>query len=82
MCFQSKEQSILSRETIQHAFFQNYVPFFDLDFLSSFKHLTAERLHPHAVLLFFFFFLYISIIIITIIIISIINPTNVPQPAS
>ena len=53
MCSLSKEQSILSRETIQNAFFfQNYGPFFDLYFLPFIKH-TAERWHPHAVLLFF-----------------------------
>ena len=37
--------SILSRETIQNAFFQNFAPFFDLDFLSSIKHPMAKRLH-------------------------------------
>ena len=36
--------SILSRETIQNAFFQNFAPFFDLDFLSSIKHPMAKRL--------------------------------------
>ena len=54
MCLLSKVQSILSRETIQNAFFffQNYASFFfDLDFLSSMKHPTAERWHRHAVLL-------------------------------
>ena len=33
-------------------FFQNYAPFFDVDFLSSIKHSTAEHWHPHVVLLF------------------------------
>ena len=42
MCSLSKEQSILSRETIKNAFF---FPF------SSIKHPTAERWHLHAVLL-------------------------------
>ena len=34
-------------------FFSELCPFFDLDFLSSIKHPTAERWRPHAVLLFF-----------------------------
>ena len=33
MCSPLKEQSILSFETIPNAFFQNYAPFFDLDFI-------------------------------------------------
>ena len=33
-------------------FFPELCHFFDLDFLSSIKHLTGERWHPHAVLLF------------------------------
>ena len=48
----SKEQSILPRESIQNAFlFSELCPFFDLDFLSSIKHPTAERWHPHVMLL-------------------------------
>ena len=53
MCSQSKEQSILSRRQFKmHFIFLNYAPFFDLDILSSIKHLTAEHWHPHVVLLF------------------------------
>ena len=33
-------------------FFQNYAPFFNLDLLSTIKHLTVEYWHPHVVLLF------------------------------
>ena len=49
MCSLSKEQSILSRETIFFFFFKS-CPFFDLDFLSSIKHSTDKHWHPHAVL--------------------------------
>ena len=53
MCSLSKEQSILSRETIQSTlFFQNYVPFL-LGHLSSIKHPTAVYWHPHGMLFFF-----------------------------
>ena len=54
MCSPSKEQSILSRETIQNAcfFFSELCPYFDLDFVSSIKHPTAKRWHQNAVLLF------------------------------
>ena len=37
----SKEQSVLSKETIQNAFFSELCPFYDLDFLSSINHPTA-----------------------------------------
>ena len=37
-------------------FFWEFGPFFDLDFLSSITHPTAERWHPRAVLLCVFFF--------------------------
>ena len=50
MCFVSKEQSILSRERIQNAFFLELCPFLDSNFFFSIKHPTAERWHPHAVL--------------------------------
>ena len=53
MCTLPKEQSILSRKTIQF-FFKELCPFFNLDFLSSIKHPAAERWHLHAVLLNFF----------------------------
>ena len=54
MCSLSKEQSILSRETIQNAFFffSELCLFSDLDFISSVKHLIAEHWHRHAMLLF------------------------------
>ena len=48
MCSLSKEQSILSRETFQKAFFSELCLLFD--FLSSIKHSTAKHWHPHAVL--------------------------------
>ena len=60
MCSLSKEQFILSRETIQNAVFSELCPIFDFDFLSSIKHPdflssikhpTAECWHPYAVLL-------------------------------
>ena len=51
MCSLSKEQSILSRETIQNAFLTELRPFFELEFLSSIKHPAAERWYAHAVLL-------------------------------
>ena len=52
-CSLSKEQSILSRETIQKAFFfLELCPFLDLAILSYIKHPTGELWHPHAVLLF------------------------------
>ena len=50
MCSLSKEQSILSWETIQVHYFQNYATF-STDFLFSIKHPIAEHWHPHAVLL-------------------------------
>ena len=37
-------------------FYSELCPFFNLDFLSSIKHPTAENWHPHVVLLFFSFF--------------------------
>ena len=46
MCALSKEQSILSKETNQNAFCSELFPFFNLDFLFSVKHPTAERWHP------------------------------------
>ena len=46
MCSLSKEQSLLLRETIKNAYF------FDLDFLSSFKHPATKCWHPDALLLF------------------------------
>ena len=49
MCSLSKEQSILSRETIHKAFFSELCLLFD--FLFSIKHLTAKRWHLHVVLL-------------------------------
>ena len=51
MCSLSKERSLLSRETNQNVFFSELCPFFDIDFLSCIKHPSAERWHPHAVLL-------------------------------
>ena len=74
MCSLSKEQSILSRETIQNTFFSSELcPSFDLDFLScikqdflsSIKHPTAEHWHPHAVHMLNFDF-YSNILIIQI----------------
>ena len=46
----SKQQFILSRETIQNVFCTELCPLCDLGFLSSIKHPTAKRWHPHAVL--------------------------------
>ena len=46
----SKKQSILSKETIQNAFFFRIMPLFQLRFLSSIKHPTAESWLSHAVL--------------------------------
>ena len=63
----SKKQSILSRETINYAFFLELCPYFDLDFLSSIKHPAAERWHPHAVRL---FVLMVSCLIEKIVVIS------------
>ena len=42
------------RQFKMHFLFSESYPFFDLDFLSSIKPPTAERWHPHAVLLFHF----------------------------
>ena len=41
MCLLSKEQGLLSRETIENAFFFRNMLFFDNDFLSFLKHPTA-----------------------------------------
>ena len=43
----SIEQSVISRETIQNAFFKNYAPLFYLDVKSSIKHPTAVAQHSH-----------------------------------
>ena len=53
MCSLSKEQSILSRETIQKAFFSEFCPFFDLNSLSSFK--PSFGTHIRCSVFFFFF---------------------------
>ena len=53
MCSLSKDQSLLSRETIQTAFFSDLCPFFDFNFLFSIKHPTAKHFHPHAMLVSF-----------------------------
>ena len=48
MCSLSNEQSILSKETIQETFFfffSELCPIFDLNYLSSIKHPTAEHWH-------------------------------------
>ena len=50
--FTLQRATILSRETIQNAFFfPEPCTFSDLDFLSSIKQPITERRHPHAVLL-------------------------------
>ena len=49
MCSLSKEQSTISREVSQSSFFffLELCPLIDLDFLSTIKHPTADRWHPH-----------------------------------
>ena len=42
----------MSKGDNSQSIFSELCPFFDLDFISSIKHPTAERWHPHAVLLF------------------------------
>ena len=50
VCVHYPEQSLLSRETVQNAFFSELCPFYDLAFLSI-KHSTVEHWHLPAVLL-------------------------------
>ena len=56
MCSLSKEQPILSKETIQNALFSESCTFFVFDILSSIKHPTAQDWHPYAVVVFSPFF--------------------------